>query len=51
MYTLYKILDGERTVIGYVNSPTEGALAIDADIQEFKDNANYELIRDNTQEG
>lgn len=46
MYTLYKIVDGERTIIAYCGSPTEGAQAIEADKQTFDDNANYELLRD-----
>lgn len=46
MYTLYKIVDGEKSVIAYCDSPTDGAQAIEADIRTFKDNASYELIRE-----
>lgn len=49
MYTLYKIVDGERTIIAYCDSPTEGAQAIEADKQTFDDNANYELLRDDVE--
>lgn len=49
MYTLYKIVDGEKTVIAYCDSPTDGAQAIEDDIQIFKDNASYELIRDDVE--
>lgn len=50
MYTLYKIKDGDKTVIAYCDSPTDGAQAIEADIRTFKDNASYELIREGTNE-
>lgn len=46
MYTLYKIVDGERTIVAYCESPVDGAQAIEADMQIFRDNANYELIRE-----
>ena len=46
MYTLYKIVDGEKTVIAYPDNPVEGAQVIEADIQTFKDNASYEMVRD-----
>jgi hypothetical protein len=47
MYTLYKTqLDGERTVIAYCDSMTEGAQAIEADAETFRDCATYELIRE-----
>ena len=45
-YTLFKVVGGERTIIAYCDSPTEGAQAIEADKQTFDDNANYELLRD-----
>lgn len=46
MYTLYKIIDGKKMIIACCADPIEGALAIDADIQDFKDNAKYELVKD-----
>ena len=45
-YTVYKEVDGEKTVIGVAVSQVEAAQIIEDDMQIFDDNANYISERD-----
>ena len=45
-YTVYKEVDGEKTVIGVAVSQVEAAQIIEDDMQIFDDNANYIYERD-----
>ena len=41
MYTLYKTVHGETSVLAYCDSPDECAQVIDRDIVEMDENAEY----------
>ena len=45
-YTVYKVVEGEKTVIGVAVSPTEASQIIEDDMQIYDDNANYIYERD-----
>lgn len=46
MYTLHKIINDQRIFLGWYDSPTDGAQAIEADMQAFDDSAIYELKKE-----
>lgn len=41
MIPLYKIVNGEETILAYCETPDECAQAIERDIEEMDDNAEY----------
>ena len=45
-YTVYKVVEGERMVIGVAVSQVEAAQIIEDDMQIFDDNAKYYSERD-----
>lgn len=44
MYTLYKRSGSDWQVLAYCESPTEAAQAMDRDIEEMDDNAEYKTV-------
>ena len=48
VYTLTKLKDDQRIFLGWYDSPTDGAQAIEADMQAFDDSAIYELKKEGT---
>jgi hypothetical protein len=41
MIPLYKIVNGEETILAYCETPDECAHAIERDVEEMDDNAEY----------